>query len=219
MIHLHQVTKLYAGATVLRDIDVLLPAGSYAELQVDSEASSNTLFQLLLAYQQADSGKIYVNHIDVSAIQPAQIPFLRRTIGFAGRQPNLANNRTVRENIALPLHIAGFGSKAVRERINQQIRRAKLGSLADTAVEKLARAEQQLVSYCRALSHQPDTVLTYAPDSDSHTNERVFDLLEQANSEGATVLVASCKRTSRRDFSHRFRVSRGTLNADLQATT
>jgi len=109
---------------------MLLPKGSYASLKVDSETTGIALLRLLMGYEKPDRGTVRINDIDITRLAQTRVPFLRRNVGLLEYKPNLAGNRTVVENLAMPLQIAGFNRKAMNERIADKLEQA---SAANTA--------------------------------------------------------------------------------------
>lgn len=213
MIHLSKVTKLSAGKTALREASMLLPKGSYGILKVDLELTGSLLLRLLMGYDRPERGTVRVNDIDVTRLAQARIPFLRRNIGWLEFKPNLAGNRSVLENLAMPLQIAGFDRKAMRERIHDKLEEACLTEVAKVLVHKLDASNQRLLACARATIHNPQTILADCPDSGMSTDKRslIFSMLETANAGGATVLVITGNSIPARNFSHSLQTYKGSL--------
>ncbi len=221
MIHLSKVTKLSAGKTALREATMILPKGSYAALQVDSEPTGNALVRLIMGYEQPDRGTVIINGIDVSNLAEARVPFLRRNIGWLEFKPNLAGNRTVIENLALPLQIAGFDRKAMRERIADKLEEARLIEDANRLVRQLDTAKLRLVACARATIHNPQTILADYPEAepDKEKQDLIFGMLETANAGGATVLMITGKTPPSRNFTHLLQAFRGSLSQHESTAT
>lgn len=213
MIILSQVTKLQAGSAVLREANMVLPRGSYTHIQADSDTSGASLFQLLLGYEQPDRGTVRVCDIDISQLSHGRASFLRRNIGLLEYNPTLMPNRSVAENIAMPLQIAGFDRKALLERIADKIEQAGLEDHSSTLVQALTTEEKQLVACARATVHKPQIILADEPGQglDHETTELIFGMLENANHDGATVVVASVQSQPARSFTHSMQIYRGSL--------
>jgi len=216
MIHLSKVTKLSAGTTALRDATMLLPRGSYAILKVDAEPTGNVLLRLIMGYERPDRGTIRINNIDITRLAPARIPFLRRNIGWLEFRPNLVGNRSVLENLAMPLLISGFDRKAMRERINDKIEEAGLANFANVLVQRLEAPAQRRLACARATIHNPQTILADCPESESSEKQReiLFGMLETANANGSTVLIVTDNSPPERHFTHSLQTYKGSLMQD-----
>ena len=220
MIHLSKVTKLNAGKTALREATMVVPKGSYAILEVDSELTGTLLLRLLMGYERPERGTVRVNEIDVTALARNRIPFLRRNIGWLEFKPNLAGNRTVLENLAMPLQIAGFNRKALRERITDKLEEASLTSVANVLVQQLDTSDRRLLACARATIHNPQTILADCPESQvSESNrELIFSMLETANANGATVLVITDNTIPVRGFTHAMQTNEGSIIQNKNTT-
>ena len=215
MIHLSKVTKISAGKTALREATMLLPKGSYASLKVDNETTGIALLRLLMGYEKPDRGTVRINDIDITRLAQTRVPFLRRNVGLLEYKPNLAGNRTVVENLAMPLQIAGFNRKAMNERIADKLEQAGLEEQASAIVQKLNESTQRLLACARATIHHPQTILADNPDAgvSSEHRERIFKMIEAANNGGSTVLLITGDVHSRA-FTHTLNAYKGTLIQD-----
>ena len=220
MIHLSKVTKLNAGKTALREATMVVPKGSYAILKVDSELAGTLLLRLLTGYERPERGTVRVNEIDVTRLSQERVPFLRRNIGWMEFKPNLAGNRTVLENLAMPLQIAGFNRKALRERITDKLEEASLTSVANVLVQQLDTSDRRLLACARATIHNPQTILADCPESQvSESNrELIFSMLETANANGATVLVITDNTIPVRGFTHAMHTNKGSIIQNKSTT-
>lgn len=216
MIHLSKVTKLTGGNTVLRDATMLLPKGAYAILRQDSELTGSALFRLLMGYEQPSRGSIRINDINVARLSSERLPFLRRGIGWLEYQPTIAHNRTVTENLAMPLQIAGFDHRAMRERISEKLVEAGLHDVAEKPAGQLDNTQQLVLGAARATIHKPQTILANCPgeEVDANRRELIFNLLEHANAGGATVLMVTSDTLPARRFSHTLHSYKGALRQE-----
>ena len=212
MIHLSKVTKISAGKTALREATMLLPKGSYASLKVDTETTSIALLRLLMGYEKPDRGTVRINDIDITRLAETRVPFLRRNVGLLEYKPNLAGNRTVVENLAMPLQIAGFERKVMSERIADKLEQAGLEEQATAIVQRLDASTQRLLACARATIHHPQTILADNPDSgvSSEHRERIFKMIESANQGGSTVMLITGETPSRA-FTHTLNAYKGAL--------
>jgi len=216
MIHLSKVTKLSAGKTALRDATLLLPKGSLGVLKVDTEATGSMLLRLIMGYERPDRGTVIVNGVNVTELTSARIPFLRRNIGWVEFTPNLAANRTVLENLAMPLQITGFNRKAMRERIADKLEQANIANLANVLVQQLDESTQRQLACARATIHNPQTILADCPETATHSEQResIYNMLESANDGGTTVLMVTTGTPPPLQFTHSLQTWKGSLIQD-----
>jgi len=195
---------------------MLLPRRSYTSLQVDHESTGRAIFRLIMGYDRPDRGIVRINDIEVSSLPQSRIPFLRRSIGMLDANPDFAINRTVQENLAMPLHIAGFSQKAIRERIAEKLKLASLDDVAQQSVQLLERTRQRVLACARATVHNPQTIIATCPDTDTSTeaHELIFNMLETANAAGSTVLAVATHTPPARTFSQSWRSYKGSLIRD-----
>jgi len=146
---------------------------------------------MLLAYERPDKGTLTVDGIDIGSIPESRIPYLRRQTGFIAETPALLEDRSVIENIAVPLQLAGFDREVINQRTTALLETTGLSDEANTKVGKLTATMRQLVSVTRAIIHKPPVVVADEPlhNLDDGTGRLIIDLLNDANKYGATVLI------------------------------
>jgi cell division transport system ATP-binding protein len=194
MIKFVNVTKRYSETgDVLRNVSFHLRRGEIAFLTGHSGAGKSTLLRLIAAMERCSRGQILLDGQDLSHAKENQLPFIRRKMGFIYQDYKLLQDRTVFDNVALPLVIAGFGHHEIARRV-----RAALDKVSLTGKEKkyplaLSGGEQQRVGIARAVVNKPPIIIADEPTGnlDPELSEEIMFLFGQFQQVGVTVLIAS----------------------------
>ncbi len=194
MIQFEHVSKRYdQGHDALKDVSFTLNAGEMAFLTGHSGAGKSTLLKLIMLMERPSSGQVTVAEQDLGRLSRSGIPYLRRSIGVVFQNHQLLSDRTVFDNVALPLHISGYSPEDAARRVRAAL--DKVGLLAKEKMSPLALSsgEQQRVGIARAIVHKPKVLLADEPTGnlDPQLSQEIMRLFEQFNRVGATVLVAS----------------------------
>ncbi|MDY6890547.1 MAG: cell division ATP-binding protein FtsE [Pseudomonadota bacterium] len=193
-IRFSNVSKRYAsGQDALLNLNFALASGEMAFLTGHSGAGKSTLLRLIMLIERPTRGQIWVGQQDLSRLPRAQIPYLRRQIGVVFQNPQLLFDRSIFDNVALPLQISGYDPADAARRV-----RAALDKVGLLAREKhnpvtLSTGEQQRVGIARAIVHKPRLLLADEPTGnlDPQLSEDIMRLFGQFNQVGTTVLIAS----------------------------
>jgi cell division transport system ATP-binding protein len=194
MVELVKVTKVYApDIAALEEVSLTVDHGQMLFLTGPSGAGKTTLLKLICAIEAPTSGFIEVAGKNLSNLRPKEMPFLRQQIGMAYQDFKLLADRTVAQNIALPMEVTYKNAAAIRERVKELLLRLKLENKHDTQVGKLSRGEQQRVAIARAMANAPPLLMADEPTGnlDAAATEVVMDLLEECHSAGTTVILAT----------------------------
>jgi len=194
MIKFDNVSKRYPETgDVLRNVSLHLQRGEIAFLTGHSGAGKSTLLRLIAAMERCSRGRILLDGQDLSRIKENQLPFIRRKMGFIYQDYKLLQDRTVFDNVALPLVIAGFGHHEIVRRV-----RAALDKVSLTGKEKkyplaLSGGEQQRVGIARAVVNKPPIIIADEPTGnlDPELSAEIMFLFGQFQKVGVTVLIAS----------------------------
>jgi len=194
MIKFVNVTKRYPETgDVLRNVSFHLRRGEIAFLTGHSGAGKSTLLRLIAAMERCSRGQILLDGEDLGHVKENQLPFIRRKMGFIYQDYKLLQDRTVFDNVALPLVIAGFGHQEIARRV-----RAALDKVSLTGKEKkyplaLSGGEQQRVGIARAVVNKPPIIIADEPTGnlDPELSEEIMFLFGQFQQVGVTVLIAS----------------------------
>jgi cell division transport system ATP-binding protein len=194
MINLQHAYKTYPGPVhALKDVNLDIEKGEFVFLTGPSGAGKTTLFRMLSAYDRLSSGHLTVLGYQLGQISKDKIPQFRRQIGVIYQDFRLLRNKTVYENVALPLEIRGEKSKYVSSRVKDILEQVGLLIKSDELPEHLSGGEQQRVAIARAIVHRPGLLIADEPTGnlDPHLAREIVDLLERVNAQGTTVFVAT----------------------------
>ena len=194
MIQLSNVCKQYQnGHEALKDISFTVESGEMAFLLGHSGAGKSTLFKLITRMEKTTSGQIIVHNQNLNRLRSSNIPHLRREIGVIFQDHKLLYDRTVFDNVALPLIVIGMPSHEIRKRV-----RAALGKVGLSGHEKsfpitLSGGEQQRVGIARAVINRPSILLADEPTGnlDEALSDEIIDIFAAFNQVGVTVLIAT----------------------------
>ncbi len=198
MIQLFHVTKEYPGEPpALSDVTLDVEKGEFVFLTGPSGAGKSTLLKLIFCAEAPTSGQILLFGKNVARVAPAEVPWVRRSIGVVFQDFKLLPDRTVAENVALPLEVRALPDKEVRRRVKGLLRSVGLEHRADKFPPSLSGGEQQRVAVARALAGDPALLLADEPTGnlDAERTLEVMELLANANARGTTVLIATHDRS------------------------
>ncbi len=194
MIQFNQVSKRYPnGHEALRNVNFTLENGEMSFLTGHSGAGKSTLLKLICVMEKPTSGQVIIDQKNVGRISRRQIPFIRRNIGMIFQDHRLLFDRTVFDNVALPLIIAGFPHKEIGRRVRAALDKVGLLSKEKLLPIMLSGGEQQRVGIARAVVNKPPLLLADEPTGnlDPELSAEIMNLFEQFNQVGVSVLIAS----------------------------
>lgn len=194
MIELKHVYKTYqSDRHTLRDLSLHIDKGEFVFLIGPSGAGKTTLFKTISAFEKISSGDISVLGHNLASLKTGQLPFFRRQIGFVFQNYKLLKNRTVRDNIELPLVILNENAKVRRQRSDELIEKLGLKDLEEQFPDFLSGGEQQRVAIARALIHKPNLVIADEPTGnlDPQLSENIMTVFSDFAKNGATFLLAT----------------------------
>lgn len=194
MIKFTNVNKAYIGGKpALQGISFHLPAGEMAYITGHSGAGKSTLLKLIMGIERANGGQILFNGHDITRLSDHELPFLRRQIGMVHQNYSLLPDRSVLDNVALPLIIMGLNQATVEREARLALSRVGLEQKAHFLPIHLSGGEQQRVDIARAIVHRPPLLLADEPTGnlDDKLSFEIFRLFEEFNKAGTTVLIAT----------------------------
>ena len=194
MISFRRVTKRYAGGhEALRDVSFEIARGEMAFLSGHSGAGKSTLMRLIALIETSSRGEILVDGHNLRQVSKRQVPFFRRRVGMVFQNHRLLMGRTVFDNVALPLVIAGTEHREVGRRVRAAL--DKVGLLGKERLKPviLSSGEQQRVGIARSVVNRPPILLADEPTGnlDPKLSREIMVLFERFNQFGVTVLIAS----------------------------
>lgn len=194
MIEFNQVSKRYPGGyEALGQVDFSLAKGEMVFLTGHSGAGKSTLLKLVAMLQQPSSGQIIVNGVRLNQLKKREIAGYRARLGLIFQAPQLLNDRTVFDNVALPLLVQGFSPQVIVKRVHAALDRVDLLRQEKMLPSYLSGGEQQRVGIARALVHKPALLLADEPTGnlDPALSAEIMSLFQQFNEAGVSVLVAT----------------------------
>ncbi|MDD2760878.1 MAG: cell division ATP-binding protein FtsE [Methylomonas sp.] len=194
MLRFEHVSKRYPDAgEVLTDISFHLARGEMAFLTGRSGAGKSTLLKLIAMMEQCSRGNVLLEGKNITRVGDRQIPYLRRNLGLIFQDYKLLNDRTVFDNVALPLIVAGFGHQEVSRRVRAALDKVGLLGKERKHPLSLSGGEQQRVGIARAIVNKPKLILADEPTGnlDPDLSAEVMHMFEQFVQVGVTVLVAT----------------------------
>ena len=221
MITFEHVSKRYPGAAnALQDVNFHLKAGEMVFLTGHSGAGKSTLLRLILMLERASRGLVLVDGRNLSKTPQRLAPQVRRRIGMIFQDHKLLRDKTVFDNVSLPLMIAGMRYADIKKRVRAALDKVGLLHKEKFWPLSLSGGEQQRVGIARAIVGMPPVLLADEPTGnlDPQLSEELFELFRQINGQGVTVLIASHDLSLIRAMSQRVLVlSRGRLIDDIPA--
>jgi cell division transport system ATP-binding protein len=194
MIRFEHVTKRYEGSgDAVRDISLELAAGEMAFLTGHSGAGKSTLLRLVGCLERPTRGQVVVHGRNLGRLPRRRIPYHRRQVGMIFQDHRLLAERSVFDNVALPLVVAGLGHKETRRRVHAALDQVGLLRKERACPTTLSGGEQQRVGIARAIVARPPLLLADEPTGnlDPDLSREIMGLFERFNQVGVTLLIAS----------------------------
>jgi cell division transport system ATP-binding protein len=215
MIQFHNVTKIYRGGVeALRDVTTQIGSGEMVFLTGHSGAGKSTVLRLTTLMERCSRGHIVIGGHNLARIAARRVPFFRRHIGVVFQDHRLLRDRTVFDNVALPLVVAGYTHVEIARRVRAALDKVGLLGKERQFPILLSGGEQQRVGIARAVVHKPPVLLADEPTGnlDPELSREIMSLFGQFNQVGVTVLVATHDVELLRHFGYRvLTLSRGEL--------
>ena len=194
MIALSKVTKRYPGGNeALKDASLRIEPGEMVFLMGHSGAGKTTLLKLIAAIERPTSGSIIVNGQNVGTLRARAVPYLRRNFGLVFQDHKLLFDRSVFENVMLPLDIIGYDRREAARRVRAALDKVGLLDYERARPITLSGGEQQRLCIARAIVHRPAMLLADEPTGnlDAAYASEIGELFRSFNQVGATVVIAT----------------------------
>lgn len=194
MIVANAVCKRYPeGLEALRDISFTIEDGEMLFITGHSGAGKSTLFRLLAAIERPTSGSMVVNGQNLASLRPGAIPYLRRNFGLIFQDQKLLFDRSVLDNVLLPLAIVGLPPKEAQRRARAALDKVGLLDREKANPIALSGGEQQRLAIARAVVNRPAILLADEPTAnlDSDTAADILEIFRAFHQVGVTVILAT----------------------------
>ena len=194
MLTFDHIFKRYPDAgDALSDISFHLDKGEMRYLTGHSGAGKSTLLKLIAMIERSSRGQLLVDGQNLGQMRDRQIPFLRRKLGLIFQDYKLLFDRTVFDNVALPLLVAGMGQYEIARRVRAALDKVGLLGKENKYPLALSGGEQQRIGIARAVVNKPAIILADEPTGnlDPELSAEIMHIFEQFKQVGVTVLIAT----------------------------
>jgi len=190
---MENVTYAYEKGYGIKNVNFTIEDSEFTFLIGPTGSGKTTIMKLIYMALFPQSGVVTTGKFRSDKIKKRKIPFLRRNIGMIFQDYHLLRDRSLYENIALPLYVIGTKHNDVSERVEEVIDQVGLGGKEEHSPDELSGGEQQRACIARALVKEPDIILADEPTGnlDPITSFELLKLLESVNHDGTAVLMAS----------------------------
>lgn len=193
MIHFENVSKQYYSDLALDAVSFNIDKGDFVFLVGPTGSGKTTIFRLIIRDLLPTNGTITIGDINVLKLPAKKVRQLRRNVGVIFQDLKLLHDRTVGENVMLPLQFSGVSESDARERAVEVLTSVGLENAFSKFPQQLSGGERQRVAIARALVFDPEVILADEPTGnlDIETSLQILDLLEKINKTGTTIFMAT----------------------------
>ncbi len=193
MIRFQDVTKQYYSDLALDKVSFNIEKGDFVFLVGQTGSGKTTIFRLIIRDLIPTTGQISIGDIDILKLPSKKVRQLRRNVGVVFQDLKLLHDRTVGENVMLPLQLSGVSEKDAKERAEEVLTSVGLTSAFTKFPQQLSGGERQRVAIARALIFDPEVILADEPTGnlDIETSLQILKLLEEINKTGTTIFMAT----------------------------
>ncbi len=197
MIEFKNVSKIYKPETyALRNATFKIASGEFVSIVGQSGTGKTTLIKLIIAEEKPSKGRVVIGDWDITNIKAREVPVLRRQIGVVFQDFKLLPNKTIFENVAFGMEVAGLNHKKIKEIVPQVLKIVGLADKADRFPNHVSGGEQQRAVIARSLVHRPKILVADEPTGnlDSINSQEIINLLRKINEFGTTVVLVTHNR-------------------------
>ncbi|MCX7087336.1 MAG: cell division ATP-binding protein FtsE [Methylococcales bacterium] len=194
MLKFEHVSKRYAGGgDALLDVSFHLHPGEMVFLTGHSGAGKSTVLKLAAVIEKSSHGRIFLDNQSFNDLKTSQVPYIRRKMGLIFQDYKLLQDRTVFDNIALPMVIAGHSYQDIAKRVRAALDKVGLSGKEQKYPQALSGGEQQRVGIARAVVNKPSLILADEPTGnlDPVLSAEILHLFTQFTQVGVAVLIAT----------------------------
>ena len=206
MIEMVNVSKVYKnGVTAVNKLSVKIEQGEFVYIVGPSGAGKSTFIKMLYREEKASEGSIKIGKFDLMKIKEREVPMLRRYVGVVFQDFKLLPKLTVYENIAYAMEVVEKTPKQIEKRVFEVLDLVKLKHKARMFPTELSGGEQQRIAIARAIVNMPGILIADEPTGnlDPDTSLEIMDILDEINSQGTTILMATHNSQIVNDIKHR----------------
>ena len=206
MISFKNVSCTFEGGAGIENATFDIEPGEFVCIIGPTGAGKTTFLKLIYMDIFPEEGTVGVDKYRSDKIKKRSIPMLRRRVGMVFQDFELLKDRSVFDNIAIPLHVQGVGMKMVKDEVENVLERLGISDRRDHLPPQLSGGEQQIVSLARALVKDPLVILADEPTGnlDPAASLKVIELLEEINRDGTAVVMATHNFSLVKDRGYRF---------------
>ncbi len=197
MISLQNVSKIYPNGTqAMENINLSIGKGEFVFIVGSSGSGKSTLIKTLLKEEEPTSGRIIVHNKDITKLKRRHIPYLRRDIGIVFQDFRLLPNKTVYDNVAFAMQVVEASPREIRRTVPVVLGLVGIAKKFRSYPHQLSGGEQQRVALARAIANNSPILIADEPTGnlDPATAWEIMKLLQDINSRGVTVVVATHER-------------------------
>jgi len=212
MITFDQVSKRYPGGfEALSQVNFSLQKGEMAFLTGHSGAGKSTLLKLIALLEWPTSGQLTVNGLKLNHLKKRDVSAHRSQLGITFQSPHLLNDRTVFDNVALPLQIQGMSQPMIAKRVHAALDMVGLLNKEKMLPLHLSGGEQQRIGLARSVVHKPALLLADEPTGnlDPKLSAEIMSIFEQFNRVGVSILIATHDLALIASMKHRILMLKG----------
>ena len=219
MIKFEQVSKTYPGGQrALSKVNFHIAPGEMAFLTGHSGAGKSTLLKLISIMERPTVGRVLINGHDLNAIKRRDVAYIRRDIGMIFQSHQLLMDKSVFDNVALPLVIEGYTHKEISKRVDAALEMVGLRDKSRSLPIMLSGGEQQRVGIARAVVNKPPLLLADEPTGNLHTRqgEQIMDLFKELNEDGMTIIQVTHSEKNAQYGSRIIELVDGNIQKDIR---
>jgi len=217
MIQFQQVSKRYPGGfDAIKNLSFDIPDGELVFLAGHSGAGKSTILKLIAGIERPSAGAVLLNNQNIGSMRRASMPFVRRNIGLIFQDHKILYDRSVFDNVRLPLDIIGFDGREARRRVLAALDKVGLAGKEKLNPMGLSGGEQQRLCIARAVVHRPAILLADEPTAnlDRDYAHDILELFKSFHQVGVTLVIAAHDETLMADYGRRIlRLKNGQFTA------
>ncbi|MFT8322945.1 MAG: cell division ATP-binding protein FtsE [Bacillus sp. (in: firmicutes)] len=206
MIEMKNVVKKYSnGVIAVNGLDVKINQGEFVYVVGPSGAGKSTFIKMMYREEKPTQGTITINGINLAKLKLKKVPLLRRSMGVVFQDFKLLPTLTVYENVAFALEVIEENPKYIKKRVMETLSLVGLKHKARMLPTELSGGEQQRVSIARSIVNSPKLVIADEPTGnlDPETSWEIMNLLEEINTRGTTIIMATHNKEIVNTIKHR----------------